>query len=440
MLGLFCLCLACFATSQYQPLTFLGSWFIMQGREVCLNMIARKIRAGEFKRCRQLCALAFEYEMWDPELSPQAMLEKIKENPRSMQDLHWDSQYAAFLDDDQTMLATMTVVPWTANFDGHAVSMGGIGGVASLPQHRRGGAIRACFSVALRDMFQGGALLSYLYPFSNAFYRKFGYELGCDRVKWRLKLSGMPAPEVPGHWRLSEPDRPLTDDIRAVDRARESRYNCMVINGDTEYIYLQDDPFVTKKYTYVYYDETGQPRAHMTAVPGNGELDCPRFVFDDREGFLGLLTLLKRLSADHSYATLYLPTDVDLRGVIPEWSFGNVQRTVEQRGMVRAVNVEGLLKLARTRGEGRLRVAVADGQIEQNNGCFEVSFAPGRGNAVRRVDAAPDVELTVQDFSRLIVGCCDLDSAWLPGVRLHCPIEQAARVFYRKPTFISTFF
>jgi len=403
-------------------------------------MIARKIRPEEFKRCRQLCALAFENEMWDPELSPQAMLDKVRGDPRSMQDLHWDSQYAAFDDDDETMLATMTVVPWTANFDGHAVSMDGIGGVASLPQHRRRGAIRACFAAALPDMYVGGTLLSYLYPFSTAFYRKFGYELGCDWIKCRLKLSGMPAPEAPGHWQLSEPDRPLTDDVRAIDRLREGRYNCMVLNGDTEYLYLGENPFVTRKYTYIYYDGADRPRAHMTVVPGNGELDCPRFVFSDREGFMGLLALLKRLSADHSHATVYLPDDIDIRGILPEWSFGNVQRTIVQRGMVRAVNVEGLLRLARTRGEGRLRVAVTDGQIEQNNGCFEVDFAPGRENRVRRLDAAPDIELTVQDFSRLIVGCCGLDAMWLPEVRLHGPMDQAEKVFYRKPAFISAFF
>jgi hypothetical protein len=403
-------------------------------------MIARKIRPEEYRRCQQLCALAFEYEMKDARLSPEALLKKVREDPRSMQDMHWDSQVAAFLDDDQTMLATMTVVPWTARFDGHDVSMGGIGGVASLPQYRRGGAIRACFDVALREMYGNGTLLSYLYPFSTAFYRKFGYELGCDWVKWRLKLSGMPEPEVSGHWELSEPERALAGDVRAVDRVRQSRYNCMVVGGDTEYLYLQDDPFATKRYSYVYYDEAGRPRAHMTVVPGNGELDCPRFVFNDREGFLGLLALLKRLAADHSHATAYLPVDVDLRGVLPEWSFGNVERTVQQQGMVRAVNVEGLLRLARMRGEGCLRVAVKDGQIAQNDGCFEVSFAPGRENRVRRVNDAPDVELTVQDFSRLIVGCCGLDAMWLPEVGLRCPIEQAAKVFYRKPAFISTFF
>ncbi|MBR2699510.1 MAG: GNAT family N-acetyltransferase [Clostridia bacterium] len=404
-------------------------------------MIVRKIRPAEFKRYQQLCALAFEYPMKDADLSPEAALDKVRQNPQSMQDLHWDSQWAAFGDDDATMLATLTVIPWRARFDGIDVPMGGIGGVASLPQYRRGGAIRRCIEAALRDLHDGGTLLSYLYPFSTAFYRKFGYELGCDWTRWRLKLSGMPAFSVAGRWQLSEPDRPLTDAIRAVNRAREARYNCMVLSGDTEYLYLRENPFVTKRYTYVYYDAQDRPRAHLTAVPEGGELRCPRFVFSDREGFCGLLALLMRLSADHSHAALYLPTDIDLRGLLPEWSFGNVERAVEQRGMVRAVNVEGLLRIARARGEGRLCVGVTDPLLPANDGCFEVSFAPCRPNAVRRVDDPPEIDLTIQDFSRLIVGCCDAaDPEWLPDVRLHCPPERAAQLFYRKPTFISQYF
>ena len=82
-------------------------------------MIIRKIRPGEYKRCQELCALAFEYPMADAELSPEALLERKQQNPRSTQDVHWDSQWAAFEDDDQTMMATMTVIPWTGTFDGH---------------------------------------------------------------------------------------------------------------------------------------------------------------------------------------------------------------------------------------------------------------------------------------------------------------------------------
>ena len=74
------------------------------------------------------------------------------------------------------MMSTFTVSDFTVQFDGSPCQLGGIGGVATLPQYRRRGGIRACFREALPDMYGSGYDFSYLYPFSTAYYRKFGYE------------------------------------------------------------------------------------------------------------------------------------------------------------------------------------------------------------------------------------------------------------------------
>ncbi|MBR4442388.1 MAG: GNAT family N-acetyltransferase [Clostridia bacterium] len=400
-------------------------------------MIVRKIREHELKRCAQLSALAFEYPMEHPERAPEDFVREARERPRSFEDIHWNSRWAAFEDDDVTMMATFVVIPWRANFDGHVVTMGGIGGVASLPQYRRSGAIRRCFEAALPDMYDSGMTLSYLYPFSNAFYRKFGYELACDAVNWRLKLSGLPDFGVRGSWRMCEPGVDLTDDLRAIDAPMQRRYNGMVIRGDTEYLWAGEDPFVKRDYSYVYYDASGRPSAYATinARPGQ-ELNTQRFAFNDREGLTGLLALFRRFAADHSHVNVMLPTDVDLQGLLPEYSLGMVERKILQKGMGRVVNVEEALRLARTRGEGRLRIAVTDGQIPGNNGTFEVEFARNGENGVRRVSEEPDIELTIQDLSRLLLGCCDLDPAWLPDVKLNCDLDRARQVFFRKPAYI----
>lgn len=401
-------------------------------------MIVRKIRQDELKRCAQLSALAFEYELEGAERSPEAFSRQLREHPNDASDLYWDSRWAAFEDDDQTMMATFAVIPWRANFDGYEVTMGGIGGVATLPQYRRGGAIRRCFEAALPDMYARGMALSYLYPFSNAFYRKFGYEIACDEAVWRLKLAGLPSLDAPGSWRLSEPGSDLAADIRAIDAVRSARYNGMVFGGDTEYLWTAADPFVKRQYAYVYYDAAGAPSAYaqIEAKPGQ-ELKCIRACFNDRAGLEGLLALLRRYAADHSHATLPMPMDVDPRALLPEFSFGTVERTVAQRGMVRVVNVEKALLLARARGEGTLRIAVEDAQIPENRGTFEVAFAPDMKNDVRKTDAAPDIELTIQDFSRLLMGCCELAPDWLPDVKLRGDLETARRLFYPKPNYIT---
>ena len=401
-------------------------------------MIIRKIRKEELKRCAQLSALAFEYPLEGAEKPPEAFARALIEHPGAADDAHWDSRWAAFEDDDKTMMATFCVIPWRANFDGHEVVMGGIGGVASLPQYRRGGAIRRCFEAALPDMYARGMTLSYLYPFSNAFYRKFGYEIACDEARWRVKLAGLPTLDAPGCWRLSEPGNDLKADIRAIDEIRSRRYNCSIFGGDTEYLWTAEDPFVKRDYAHVYYDAQGRPSAYavIQATPGQ-ELVCRRNCFNDRAGLEGLLALLKRYAADHSHAVIAMPVDVDPRAIFPEFSFGTVERTIVQRGMARVVNVEKALYLARTKGEGTLRVAVSDGQIPENNGTFEVRFRPGAENDVRRTEAEPDVELSIQDFSRLLVGCCEFDPEWLPGVRVNGDIGELKKLFFTKLNYIA---
>ena len=400
-------------------------------------MIVRKIRENELKRSAQLSALAFEYPMEGAEKSPEAFIREVRERPRSLEDARWDSRWAAFEDDDETMMATFCVLPWHATFDGHDVVMGGIGGVATLPQYRRGGAIRCCFEAALPDMYAQGMVLSYLYPFSNAFYRRFGYEIACDEARWTLRLALLPSLDAPGRWAMQEPGRDLTADIRAIDEARSRRYNCAVRKGDTEYDWTGEDPFVTRNYTFVYYEDDA-PLAYATiqARP-HEDLRCLRCGFNDRRGMEGLLALLRRYAADHERAVLPMPVDVDPRATLPEFSLGGVERAVVQRGMARVVNVEQALALAKAKGEGTLRVRVTDGQIPENNGGFEVRFAPGMKNDVRRTDAAPDVALTIQDFSRLLLGCCAFEPEWLPGVALHGDIEEARKLFYPKPNYIT---
>lgn len=58
--------------------------------------------------------------------------------------------------------------------------MGGIAGVATWPENRRGGLVSKLLSKALARMNEEGQVLSCLHPFSVPFYRKFGWELYTD--------------------------------------------------------------------------------------------------------------------------------------------------------------------------------------------------------------------------------------------------------------------
>lgn len=406
-------------------------------------MIVRKIHLDEAKRVREFWALAFE-SSFDCAKTPEEFGDELLHSPTHRDHQDWQIQWAAFDDDDKTMLSTFIAHPFTVSFDGHEAKMMGIGGVATLPQYRRRGGIRACFERALPEMADEGAVFSYLYPFSTAYYRKFGYELGCDRVLWRLKLEGVPRFAASGECALLEQGQELTESLMAVDSTWYSRYNMAVRPEAIDYLWAKTaNPFKDREYTYLYLSADKVPMGYVSFTPeaGSRDLVCKRFAFTCQEGFEGLMNLLCSLKADHAHARLYLPMDVDLSSFLPEWSFGMVERRQELFGMVRVLDVEKALTLAKMRGEGQLSIAVSDGQIAQNNATFTVAFAPDQPNRVTRTQAQPDVSMGIAAFSRMLLGRCDLCAyPALTDVTLNCDAEKAARVFYRKPLYISTYF
>lgn len=66
------------------------------------------------------------------------------------------------------------------------VKMAGVGYVASYPEYRGKGGISSIMSELLSDLHDQGVAVSQLAPFSEDFYRKFGYEPTSRRKTYRI--------------------------------------------------------------------------------------------------------------------------------------------------------------------------------------------------------------------------------------------------------------
>lgn len=396
-------------------------------------MIVRQTTKEEARRINELFAICFEFPYTNCPI----------EDPETDDGIHW----AAFTEDGE-MMANFTVPTYTIHFDGHAAKMAGIGGVATLPQYRRRGAIRACFHKALPEMYREGYVFSYLYPFSTRFYRQFGYECCVQKYGWEVDLQLLDAPRSAGTFRLCEKNRPQTGAIRRIDRVWEHQFNMMVRHRDEDYKWtLEADPAVKQEFTYVWYDAANVPGAYTTFralwQEGKRNIVCSRFCFTDKEGFAGLMQLFKSLSADHAYAKFQTPALPALQYLMNEWSLGAVKwEILANSGMVRVVNVQKALEMAAYRGSGQVTLEIRDPQIPQNTGRFAVSFAHGKAVSVTQTDAEPDARLTIPAFSALICGVWDLGEARHTLSGLEVPGSAAAleQIFYRKPLMIVDFF
>lgn len=397
-------------------------------------MIVRKITAGERRRAEELFSVAFETP-WQEEAYP-------------------TEKYAAFLDDNETMTSCLSVLPFSACFDRETVKMAGIGGVSSLPQYRRTGGIRGCFEKLLPDLYREGYMMSMLYPFSTNYYRKFGYEVWARGARYELELSyipGTPGSQPGGRFLLadgSNRDKCLAD-IRMLTQEWERRYNGMAeLTGERYAFVTEADPYRRQEFVYLCYDSKGMPAGYMVyrrEKDGQEQrLVCSRFIFRNREGIEGLLTLAKSMQADHRSIVFTIPSSICLDPMVDEWSMGVFRRSDTSLGMVRLVNVEAALKAARYRGSGRLTLEILDSQIAENHAFFTVCFEEGKAVSVRRdTGEKAAIHMDISEFSRFLIGAADV-SALTYSRRVYGysqeDLELLGQIFYRKPCFLTEYF
>ena len=394
-------------------------------------MIVRKLGIADYPAVNALFAVAFETT---PENGP------AREEDEGVR--HW-----GVFSEDGDLMSSLTATPFSMRFDGAACPMAGIGAVQTLPPYRRRGGIAACFERALPELYESGFLFAYLYPFSTAFYRRFGFESCVTALVCTVDLSQLRLPPDTGYFRLATKEKPLFEAIRQVDRAWERMWNMEVLRGEGDYAWLDKlDPLATREYLYVCFDASGAPRGYIafrTAVEaGERALVCSRFRFMDKAGFYALLSVCKSLAADHRLAKFTLPSDPALPYLMGEWSLGAASFSRKPAGMLRVIHVAEVLRRAAYRGDGALRLGIRDGLIPENDSVFDLVFAHGRAVSVERTDANADAVMDIASFSALIAGVCDFDGArnWMDGLEIIDPAAPFEGVFYRKSMMISEYF
>lgn len=410
-------------------------------------MHARQIRPEEVKRTEELFSISFD-SPYESDTPAAQLYERYVSAPQNREQEHPLERFAAFADDDTTMMSSFIMQPFCVRFDGHDEPMYSIGGVATLPQYRRMGGIRACFEQALPYLYQKDVVFSYLYPFSTAYYRKFGYELCSKKQVFRVALAHIPAYTPTGSCYLLDASTaaPALADIPAIYRAWQKSYNMMVQDVPYDFDFIRNaNPYKDQVFTYVYRAADDRPLAYMTfrsySTPTDRWLECSRFFYLNEEGLQGLLTLAKGFASDYCALTFSLPEGIALEPLLPEWSFGAVTCQMVCNGMVRVIHVRKALQDAAYLGSGTFSVRIADSFIEENNHTFHITFADGRCRKITVDDADADVELSISSFSALLVGGYDSSIAMqFPNVKIHRNAEAFSRVFYRKPVYITTGF
>lgn len=400
-------------------------------------MIARKLKPEERYFSGLHMAVAFEGGF---------DLEKARATAPEAEETEHSDCWAAFAEGEPAPVASFIMNKYQSRFDGHVVKMGGVGGVATLPAHRRGGAIRACMQASFRDLYNSGFVLSSLYPFSSAYYRKFGFENGQPCQLWTLPLSDLNVPDVGGRVYQLFPGDDYAP-LLAVYNAVYEDCNLSVVRKVYDEDLAEKNLLEEKRYIFVWEDETGAPGAFLIGGRDGEVLNC-RTDFSARNGLLfrdaralqGLLHFVRTaFIANFEAIRFSTPAHTNVISLFSEVT--SIDCKLFVNGMLRVVNVEEALKLCRCRGEGKLTVQVNDPLLPENCGAFQIQFSPAAENQVRRVTEQPDVVLNIGDFSALLLGVRSAEEfPWMPAVQVKNQNAPFENVFYKKPCHVLDLF
>ena len=390
-------------------------------------MEVRKLTEQEHFESDLISYVAFHMRMEDPE--------KAKEESKKLTIEDW----GAFSEDGRIM-ARILNHRFDSMLDGQVVANGGIGGVSTLPEYRNTGAVRVIFDKLIPEAYSRGEIISTLYPFNHAFYRKFGYET----VRWLDHYEFAPAVlsgyRFSGDAELWKTGDPVSEYTALYNRFADS-FNLAMVRDDKMMLDLiKGEYYKDRKFSYLLH-ENGKTVAYLIFQDVRNDpaaiLTMKDLAWDGRTGFNAILGFLARFSADYGTIRLFLPSCLELLSLIQTPRAYDIQQTASQSYMIRAVNVQRLLEIIKKPDDSCFVIRVeGDAQISENNGTWEVS-----GKGAVPTEKAPDLTVSIQALGQMAAGAVSLfEAMYRPDVTVSGNEAVLEKVFVRKPILVEDHF
>lgn len=342
--------------------------------------------------------------------------------------------YGAFLDDDKTLCAAIITPEYSSYHGGAAFKSVGIGGVASLPEYRRMGCVREIFKHIFSLAPERGWATSYLYPFSNDYYRQFGYERVLCRRKIKLPMTALKNFERNTAVKLYRKDGDVKkSELVRVYNAYAKNFNVMFSRDEHTGAY-SDKPHQAQRFTYLVY-ESNSPAAYATVNCKDDVLHVREIAYispDSLRALLGFFRMFEGQVGEIEFEKLPEGSEVEM--LLSE--FVDCEYETESSAMGRILLPQTILENSvypEEHGHFRLKV---DDTLDFSRGVYDVEYEHGRAQVKNLgFDEDFDISLTPAPLARILLGCDNFDArraAYLNGAVLSGEAKDFFRAFPKR--------
>lgn len=330
-----------------------------------------------------------------------------KENPEEFQKGY--ENVRAVFDDAGKMCSGLILLPYRVYFDGSFVKMGGVAGVVTLPSERNKRYVRRLFEHIMEEMYDNEYVFSYLFPFSYAYYRKFGYELNMSLVECTIPFDALSHFKQQGKVELFLPQMDSSQ-IKSIYNQYIQGRN-LALDMDSHWSrFHKEDPYASNTYLYTWYDYEGRAKGYLQytidrsdSSSSKPDMRLKEIIWLNGDAFRGMMAFLNSFASQFRNLIFQVPDFEDISPFFPDQRI--IQQQIKPFGSNRVVNVRKALELMKTPvGAGKAVIEVQDPFFPRNTGRYLVEWENGKKMIRPGQNNEPDLICGVNHLSQLITG------------------------------------
>ncbi|MDT2831811.1 GNAT family N-acetyltransferase [Vagococcus carniphilus] len=321
---------------------------------------------------------------------------------------------------DGQVTSQVVSYPYQVTINGQVMGMSGIGDVATYPEARGTGSIRLLFEAIFNDLHEKGTELSYLAPFSQSFYRKFGYEniFDYDEIRIPKETIVQIKPEKTGSIkRVSWENKEVQETIKELYRKTLGTHNGSLVREDYWWEFVLT--FNQGRRLAIAYDDKKQACGYIVyGLIGASEFMIYEMSYTNLFGLKKLMTFVSSHSGSFDeFVSTNLP-DPKILELFTETQ--NIVRKTHSSMMARIVNFKEFIEKFNFKSSPTKEIVyleVIDSTCSWNNGIFKLSIVNGKSTC-EKIDPSNEPMIhysgSIQRWTQVFMGRVTFEEAqWL---------------------------
>lgn len=302
--------------------------------------------------------------------------------------------------DNDKLISQIAIYPMEVNIHGVIYQMGGLTGVGTYPEYAQHGLAKSLILQGLLDMKANHQTISYLFPYSIPYYRKKGWEIINDSIKYTIPDHKLPhIKEVSGYVRR---DQAEGDIVKAVYKKFAEQQHGALIRGSLEWQeywrWDQDDLRAA-----VYYNQQDEPAGYVLYYIANDVFEIKDMIYINEDGRRGLWNYISAHQSMVEKVIGWRYTNDPLAFLLDD---AEITEEISPYYMARIIDVENFLEKYPFQppvSPVSLSFIVRDDLLNDNNGVFTVEWLADGTTKITRKKSSYEARMSIQTLVSLLM-------------------------------------